>query len=119
MGEHVGIVWIELERAQQLPAGTLVVAAVEPGDAEHAMRPMVPIVELDRPSRELERLLAQKKPVVPGEAGPLVQIGHREPDIGARELRVPGHGLLEAAARLGERRRSGRLSALQPRSQRS
>jgi hypothetical protein len=103
MGEHIGIVRVELERSQQLPAGAVIVAAVELRDPEHAVRAVVAIVELDRLARQIERLLAQEEPVVPGEAGPFVEIGHRQPDVGTRELRVLGDRRLEAAAGIRER----------------
>ena len=71
------------------------------------MRPVVTIVELDRPAGEIQGLLAQEEPVVPGEAGPFVQVRHGEPDIGARELGILRHRLLEAATRLADRREIG------------
>ena len=45
--------------------------------------------------------------MVPGEAGPFVQVRHGEPDIGAREMRILRHRLLEAATCLTDRREIG------------
>ena len=85
VSEHVGIVRVQVQRAHQLPAGRLVVPAIELGHAEDAVGAMVAIVELDGATGEVQYLLTREEPMVPGEARPLAQMGHGEADIGARE----------------------------------
>ena len=104
VGEHIGVVGVQLERPEQLPTRAVVVAAVQLGHAKDAMSPVVAVVELDRPAGEIQGFLAQEEPMVPGEAGPFVQVGHGEPHVGARELGILRHRLLEAATGLANRR---------------
>ena len=107
MGQHVRVVGVQLQRPQELPARALVVVPVEARHAQDAVGPVVAVVELDRLAGEIQHLLLGKDPVVPGKAGPLVQVREREPDVGARAVRVPGDRLLKELARLADRRQVG------------
>ena len=107
MGQDVRVVGVQLQRPQELPARALVVVAVEARHAQDAVGPVVAVVELDRLAREIQHLPLGKDPVVPGKAGPFVQVRQREPDVGARAVRVLGDRLLKELARLADRRQVG------------